>query len=129
MPIKQLFTEIGVSDKITELYTLTDQLLEEQAEAAKADFSSWLDDNFSFTDPQGDYLSAIDSAFLDDLGSQFSIALRNRLPISLIEPTVIDPDDYSSKILQTESTPRIEYNSVTGYLATGGFSLKIFLQP
>ena len=124
---KQPFTPAGVELKIDELYALSDPLLEEQAEAAKSDFPTWLSDNFSFTDPQSDYLGDIATEFTTALGYQFSVALGNRLPITLMEPFIIDPDDYSSKILKTEENPTLIYNSVTGLAATGQLVVSIML--
>lgn len=128
MPSKKPFTPAGVDDKIEELYALSDALLQEQAEAAKTDFPGWLNDNFSFTDDQAGYLADIDPAFTDALGYQFSLAIGSRLPVSLIQPTPIDKDDYSSKILQSKDKLEITYNSVTGFKVTGELELYIGLE-
>lgn len=125
---KQLFTPAGVSAKIADLYeNLTEEELQAEAEAAKDDFSGWLNDNFDFSIPQSEYLGAIDPGFLDSLGNQFSLALGNRLPIILIEPTPIDPDDYSSKVIHTEEQPALIYNSTAGFTVTGSLIVNISL--
>ena len=125
---KQLFTPAGVSAKIADLYeNLTDEELQAEAEAAKDDFSDWLNDNFDFSVPQAEYLGAVDPGFLDSLGNQFSLALGNRLPIVLIQQTPIDPDDYSSKVIHAQDQPALIYNSTDGFTVTGSLTVEISL--
>ncbi|WP_316787781.1 hypothetical protein [Pedobacter frigoris] len=124
---QQPFTEEGVSLKIAELYDLSDPALQLQADAAKANFRGWLQNQFILDTDQVGYLNNISNDWINDTGGQFSIALSYRLPISLIRPVRIDPNDFSSKICRTDSTVLLEYNSLTGIAASGTFSVQLFV--
>lgn len=85
--VKMPFTEPGVADKVAELYRLTDSELAAQAALIRQSVSTWLKNNFSFTQAQLDYLSAMDPVYLSYIASNLAIATENRLPVGLRQQT------------------------------------------
>lgn len=85
--VKMPFNQQGVADKVAELYRLTDSELAAQAGLIRQSASSWLKNNFSFTQGQLDYLSAMDPVYLSYIASNLATATENRLPVSLRQQT------------------------------------------
>ena len=79
-------TTQGVHDKWTEIYTLPNDKLLQQANAIGKDFRAWLRVNFELTQDQKNYLSTLDDTVVTYFGQQCEICFRHRLPINLIYP-------------------------------------------
>ncbi|UOE51330.1 hypothetical protein MTO98_09590 [Mucilaginibacter sp. SMC90] len=121
---KQNFTADGVKAKTAELYALSDAALQAEVASMRADFRSWLSNNFVFTTDQATYLKAIDSRFLSDAGAATAAAAGSRLPIQLQVP--VPPGGYSSKFIVISGgglNPR--YDSLAGYSVSGTLQFTI----
>lgn len=122
---KQPFTSNGVAAKIEELYALSDSALQGEAAAVKSDLKSWVNKNFTLSVDQFAYLINIKDDWSNTVGNDCCIALLNRLPISLLQPTTNGLDKCSSKIVRTNKRPVIIYNKVTGFTATGELEVEL----
>lgn len=122
---QQPFTSEGAALLISELYSLPQQQLQLQADAAKANLRSWLQNHFVLDANQVSYINAIDNAWIDYTGNQLWLALSNRLPVELIKPDAIDPNDFSAKIILSDSEIDVTYNSLTGIQVTGTLTIHI----
>lgn len=117
------FSQTGVDQKLTELYSLSDPLLQEQADSIKSDFRSWLTDAFDFSPEQLSYLNGMDLAWLDQAGANAAQGIIYRLPVILYPPEPEPP--HSSKYVRTTNNVVISYNTGTGTTATGSITFRI----
>jgi len=88
---RSAFSPSGVQQKLTELYLLTNAQLIQQADSIQIDFKSWIVANFDLSVSQSDYLAQMDPNTIKDYGYQTSLAVRNRLPVTLVYPQPTQP--------------------------------------
>ncbi|SFH37590.1 hypothetical protein [Pedobacter insulae] len=81
-------TTAGITTLQTNLYSLSDPDLFDEADAVHQDFVGWIDDHIELTSQQLEWLSDIDQLFIDYLSAKTAIAFKNRLPFSLEVPSV-----------------------------------------
>ena len=117
------FSSAGVAELISDLYELDQEALNLEANSAEADFKDWVENKFTLDIDQQDYLDGLPEDWLTYSGLQFSIALKNRLPIVLTQ--TIPPGPPSSKIIRTESDLVVEPNVSLGLGATGTLSFVV----
>ncbi|TRW25986.1 hypothetical protein FMM05_07120 [Flavobacterium zepuense] len=121
MPVQPL-TPAGVTAKTTELYALSNSLLNAQADAAESDFDTWIKDNFSLSTAQSTYLSGMNSHALKYFGSQCSVAFRSRRTVSLVSPDPLPPTE---KWIMSESTLIVSANNAGVLETTGALTFKM----
>ncbi|MVZ63757.1 hypothetical protein [Sphingobacterium humi] len=76
----------GIDTKLTELYALSDIELEAEAVQIRDDFSDWLDDNFTLTLTQQNYISGMSARYAAFLADCAYITVKNRLPVDYTPP-------------------------------------------
>lgn len=79
-------TEQGASDKLAELYALSNSALAIQAAAIAVDFKGWMKNNFNLTTEQEDYIDGMNTTASLHFGSQCSTCFLFRLNINLDYP-------------------------------------------
>jgi len=83
---RSAFSPSGVQEKLNELYLLSNTQLIQQADSIETDFKSWIVANFDLSVGQSTYLAQMNANTIKDYGYQTSLAVRNRLPITLVYP-------------------------------------------
>ncbi|MCY1662580.1 hypothetical protein [Chryseobacterium sp. SL1] len=83
---KSPLSPVGVQGKVEELYALSDEQIEHEADAVQRDFKSWILQNFFLSFKQRLYLSNLNKQASDYFGSQCAVCFSNRLPIELAYP-------------------------------------------
>lgn len=119
------FTEAGAASLIADLYEMPEDDRALEAEAAKEDFRSWLKEKFEFSEDQTGYVDDMDSEWFAQAGDQFSFSLYHEFPITLIKPIVIDPKDFSSKIIRNDLVWGGSYNVGTGTVYQGSLTFAL----
>jgi len=82
---KQPFTPAGLEDKLTELYALTDADLLLEAQSLSSDLQSFLNDHFTLSGEEENYISSMDSTTSFGIGTQLASVLLVRGPITMDE--------------------------------------------
>jgi|GEM_PF-1587313 len=77
------FTPQGVQQKVTTLYALPDAQLLAEAQAAAANFASWLTSNFSLSQDQSTYLNGVPLNIRTHWGYLTGAAIIGRRPITM----------------------------------------------
>lgn len=114
-------TPTGVDQKVSELYGLSENELQGQADLVATNFKSWLTQNFQLEPDQASFLSSMDNRFANDLGKKISITISKKLPMKFVKPP--KPQE-ASKFITTRDTVEIElYNG--SYTATGDLTITI----
>ncbi|MXN91150.1 hypothetical protein GR160_07890 [Flavobacterium sp. Sd200] len=94
------FNPSGVIDKQTELYALTNPLLDAQADLIQTQFKDWVRDNFLLTPDQDEFLDLFTGDFLSYISGEVSDTVRARSPIVL---SILNPGGpKSSKRLKSK---------------------------
>lgn len=109
---KENLDPTGIENKLSDLYDLSDSLLNAEAIAIRDDFMTWIDTNFNLTTEQDDYLTAMDDKFRDFLADMCYIAVKNRLNIAY-EPLADVANLRASKRLDVRNNILVSF-SVTG---------------
>lgn len=109
---KENLDPTGIENKLSDLYDLSDNLLNAEAIAIRDDFMTWIDTNFNLTTEQDDYLTAMDDKFRDFLADMCYIAVKNRLNIAY-EPLANVGNLRASKRLDVKNNILVSF-SVTG---------------
>lgn len=109
---KENLDPTGIENKLSDLYDLSDNLLNAEAIAIRDDFMTWIDTNFNLTTEQDDYLTAMDDKFRDFLADMCYIAVKNRLNIAY-EPLANAGNLRASKRLDVKNNILVSF-SVTG---------------
>lgn len=114
------FTPEGVTQKMEALYALSDTDLQQQADLVRADFKSWMQANFQFTEAQSAYLNGITGKVLRYLSCKLAIAMENKLDVNLIITGEDDGTGGKSKLIRDHDETAVVYeedhSSVTGTL-------------
>ena len=100
------FTSLGFDALQKSLYQKSDVQLEDQAKQINQDFIQWLQNNFELNIGQVDHLKTLAADALFKLSSQTSIAIRGRLPVTLIKPEIKPVVGYDSKLIVPTSMVR-----------------------
>lgn len=79
----QPFTPDGVLAKQAELYALTDQDLLDKAQQCSGDLNAFLNDNFTFTTDQSDYLGNMTDRAAFAIGCQLAAVLTIKGSITM----------------------------------------------
>jgi hypothetical protein len=105
------FSNVGFQNLQKQLYKLSDALLEIQSDFILINFKKWMTDSFILSDAQIAFIDSQDEKMIKFLASQSSIAISNRLPITLVKPTVnIQKQQLDSKLIRPESNFRTLFN-------------------
>ncbi|WET69099.1 hypothetical protein [Sphingobacterium sp.] len=80
------FTTEGVQDKLVELYALSDEDLNLQADKIEVLFKDWMDENFILSTAQQSFMSNMKEEVLNYYSSQCALCFRHRLMITLNYP-------------------------------------------
>jgi len=118
------FTQAGIDQKLAELYSQPDELLQQQASAARSDFRAWLKTIFSFSPEQSSYLDQMGQEWIMESGYTTAKAIGHRLPINLQPDQPLPPVRPSSKYVRTKDETTTS-NSVKGVEVTGSVSFII----
>jgi len=117
-------TPAGVQQKQDDLYALSNNQLQAEVDLIRADFRSWMKDNFILNSSQETYLDNMGDEFIEHASVRTGIATINRLPIYLIVPT---PGGVS-KYIRTQDTMVTLWNQTAGLTATGDLTFEIIYQ-
>lgn len=121
----QPFTPAGVQLKLKELYALSTSALQEQSEMVASDLKTWMAENFELNADQQSFLSTLNSNFCRDLGRKISVAMDNKLPITLEKPG--DPP-IVSKFITTHDSSQLDVFQGE-YIVSGGLTVTIGTRP
>lgn len=80
------FTTEGVQDKLVELYALSDEDLNLQADKIEVLFEEWMNENFILSTAQKTFISNMKEEVINYYASQCALCFRHRLPINLDYP-------------------------------------------
>lgn len=83
---KEPFTAAGVDDKRIAIFAMSTINREAEAVAVETDCVQWVKDNFTLSNPQETYLSAIDGNVIKYWGSLLALCFRNLLDFTLVFP-------------------------------------------
>ena len=123
---KQPFTNAGFIALQAWLYGLSDADLALEAQHVLDDFIEWMSDHFELTVAQSTFLNEISKLMISFLAAQTSIAIANRLPITLIKPEAdgrVDGD--VRKVIQTQNSLVAGADARGGYNPTGSLDIII----
>lgn len=120
------FTSAGVQQKITDLYALPDNQLNDEAALVRADFPTWLKDNFILSNAQETYLDNMDAPFIESAACDTATAMEFRLPITLTETgSTSMTTARASKLIKKRKNITMEYSETGGVSATGSLDFEI----
>lgn len=123
---KKPFTTVGVQALQEELYALTDELLQAEANAAHSEFQDWLIDHFELSNSQTAYIDNFDPDFIAHASGLVSHYIGHRLPMSLHAETPPDDDDEGrGKLILFNESQQVVYRQTEGALATGHLQVSI----
>lgn len=125
MPLQPL-TTAGVQAKLSELYALTNNQLESEANNARNNLIAWLNNHFSLTAEQSSYLSVIDANFVGLISSEISFALRYRLEI-IFKPSPPPPTKLS-KLIHRNNKMTTYFSDTGGVTASGSLEFTVEYQ-
>ncbi|WP_461789455.1 hypothetical protein [Pedobacter sp.] len=111
-------TSAGISAKQSALYALSNNNLQIEVDAIKANFRAWLKINFTFSSPQETYLDGMDDGFMDFAAAQTAHAVKNRLVINFDAPNPLPPVSISKMVTFTDTFQTL-YSHISGYSASG----------
>jgi hypothetical protein len=99
-------TPSGVADQLAALYTLNDPALEIQADAIRADFTTWVTGHFTLTTAQRDCLNGMSANTLQAFGDMCCFGLKNRLEITFDDTTTTPapPSGYQKYVCAENET-------------------------
>ena len=115
---KKPFTQAGFTALQNELYSLNDEALAGYVAQINSSFKVFIQDNLELSQTQLEFMTGLDPRIISFLESQTSIAVSNRLTISLDkEPN--DDDDKTGKVIKPKSsfTATVHHN---GHVVTTG---------
>jgi hypothetical protein len=115
------FSPEGVQQKMSDLYALNDADLTLQANLVESDFRQWIADNFSLDTTQSAFLNNTDDRFIAHASGTSSLAIRNRLSIILIRPSIPSP---ASKLIEMQNDIH-PFQGPTGYGVSGSVSFTV----
>jgi hypothetical protein len=121
-------TTQGVADQLAALYQLNDPELQEQADAIRADFTSWLSGNFTMTNDQKECVNRMSANTQQAFGDMCCFALKNRLEITFEEPTSPPPSGYVKFVL-AENTTTLKTNANGNSKGSGRVKFKAGYEP
>jgi hypothetical protein len=105
------FSNVGFQNLQEQLYRLSDSLLEIQANFILMNFKKWMTESFILSNEQIAFIESQDEKMIKFLASQTSIAISNRLPITLVKPAVNNrKQQLDSKLIRPESNFRTLFN-------------------
>lgn len=121
----QPFTPAGILLKQTELYALADAQLLLKAKQCSSDLKVFLNDNFTFTTDQSDYLADMTDRAVFAIGCQLAAVLTIRGSITMDAVPVHGPGPKRPKETKANSSGSVSYvDGLTGSL-TGDLSVHI----
>lgn len=121
MQPKNNLTPAGVSQKLADLYALSDNALAAQADAIKIDFGQWIGDNFNLTAAQQTYLNGMGIPAKGYYGGQMAVCFIHRRPVKLVQ----DEETDQLKLIRTENSLATEADDNGGFVVTGSFTFHI----
>jgi|SRR5690606_14609559 len=115
------FTPVGVSDKVDELYALSDGALNVEAAAIRTDFRLWVSDNFSLDTSQTAYLNSMSNDAVKYYGEQCGLCFTHRLPITLVYPVPVPGyikwvTSENDIVVDTDATGQIEVSGSFSFI-------------
>ena len=119
------FTSEGAAELVAALYALPDPALQTEAADANADFAEWLLKHFAFEPSQVAYLGSMSPTLLSFMGAQVAMAMRHRLPLTLVKPLTKAAALRDSKLIETKSNIDTDGDGNGGENASGSVSIEI----
>ncbi|HRB71506.1 MAG TPA: hypothetical protein PK776_06620 [Flavobacterium sp.] len=119
---KQPMTEVGVQNKLTELYLLSETALQTEALTVQAYFKEWVKANFTLNTKQDEYLDNLNNQIADYFGSQCSVCFSNKLPVTLIYP--VPPITEHSKWTGSSNSLAVKSDGKEKPTATGSLTFE-----
>ncbi|MES2418331.1 MAG: hypothetical protein V4541_09090 [Bacteroidota bacterium] len=119
--MSQLFslTNAGAQELIDELYALPQTELQVEADAAGADFRSWVKSHFELSQTQVQYLDQVDQRWIEDAAEESKYFLENRLPIVLFKEQPEEPEgEDRGKLLDLDKKKESNYSEEDGYASS-----------
>lgn len=117
---QQPFTPAGVQAKFAELYALSDNDLNAQADLVRTSFRTWIPDNFLLNGDQLIYLDNLSEDWVRLSASQLAFAITYRLPVILVVP---EPSGASKLIGSSSDMQAYDNNGIVE--ATGSLTFTI----
>jgi hypothetical protein len=111
-------TPTGIATKQSDLYALSNNNLQLQVDAIKANFRAWLKTNFIFSAAQETYLDGMDDDFIEFSAIQTGHAVKNRLTITFSAPNPLPPISIS-KMVSVTDTFLTRYSHISGLSVSG----------
>ena len=116
-------TSQGTTEKLADLYALSDMALASQALAIALDFRSWIKAHFILTPAQKRYVDGINDEAARWFGAQCSACFMNRVDINLVYPA--PPRGRYAKWTGSESTVKLEADGKGNQKLTGSLTFTI----
>lgn len=126
-------TPEGASQLIEELYALPQSELQNEADAAGADFPDWIKSHFDLDQSQQNYLDAIDERWIEAAAEETKHALENRLPITLQKDLAGKSEEEGDrgKLLDLDKKKQSSFSPANGFSEseTLGFTISYPSNP
>jgi hypothetical protein len=116
---------LGVAELLKKLYALSDDELEIQALAIKANFRNWVSTNFELSEIQINYLNSIPNNSAQYFGDQCWFCFIHRLNITLDYPSAPSSMSRVGKWTGGTSTTKLITNNEGNEEASGSFSFSM----
>lgn len=118
------FTTEGVQDKLVELYALSDEDLNLQADKIESNFEVWMDENFILNSAQKTFMNNMNEEVLKYYGSQCATCFRHRLTITLDYP--LPPAQGYAKWPESSNTLKVSGDEMGNSIFSGtlAFTMK-----
>lgn len=121
---KPSFTPAGVEQVLQGLYAQSNQIIEEEAKALRADLRNWLAQHFELNPHQQEFINKLHNDAIAHYAHLGAFAINNRLPVTLaVAPK--DEDDEQGKIVYTDTNVTPVANGTGSYTTTGGLTYHI----
>lgn len=127
---KFTFNAEGLEQLLRELYGLSDDALNEQANAIHGDFTGWMADHFILESTQLNYLQKLDPQFVAFASGRCRDYLKKRWPISLnkAEKQANLARVAQDKVVVVHEDTKGKYAETTGFTETGELHIQIQYQ-
>ncbi|RYF26678.1 MAG: hypothetical protein EOO42_00900 [Flavobacteriales bacterium] len=124
---KQPFTNEGFLALQAELYALDNIALGAEASKIANDFNGWMANHFEFADKQVQWLQTLAEQATVFLASQTSIAVGNRLPITLAKlEEGEEEEDKTGKVIKPKANFVATAKGNEAFGVTGNLTIEIF---
>ena len=125
---KQPFSNAGFARLQASLYAKDNVSLAVEATAITADFAKWMGNHFDMANSQLQFLAKLKPQALDLLASQTSIAVANRLAVTLAKDEEEEEEDKTGKIIRSRSSYESTAGADGNLQVTGDLRIEICYQ-